>query len=356
MRTESRDERFRYVNPLVGVFFLLTVAVFVLAALGSGRLQGWLNPGTRIKVILPESNLFGLSEGADVEVLGTKSGRVVRIVIDPTQEIYAEIEIKNKMKVFVRQDSRAVIRKQFGVAGATYLDITRGFGAPMDWDYAVLKAEADRAPTESIGELINEVRDKLFPVIDTAQTAIQSFQAVAMDLRDPEGNLQQLLNGLETIAANIADGQGTVGRLIASKELADKLEGALSDVNLIIEGLMPILDELSVTVGNVSELSGTIRAQAQGLPELSHSLGQLLDSVNAVLTDLARVTPDLPKITRNVGDATADLPVLLIQTQETMNALEQLLKQLQSSWLLGGGGTREVSQESERISPRQVSP
>jgi phospholipid/cholesterol/gamma-HCH transport system substrate-binding protein len=75
-----------------------------------------------------------------------------------------------------------------------------------------------------------------------------------------------------------------------------------------------------------------------------------------VLADLSRVTPDLPRITRNVGDATTELPVLLIQTQEVMTNLEQLLRQLQSHWLLGGGGSQEDAREAARISPLQVTP
>ena len=68
-----------------------------------------------------------------------------------------------------------VIRKQFGVAGAAYLDISRGAGESLDWEYAVLSAETDRAPTESLGEIITDLRNKIFPVIDETHQAIETF-------------------------------------------------------------------------------------------------------------------------------------------------------------------------------------
>ena len=72
---------------------------------------------------------------------------------------------------FVRRDSRAVIRKRFGVAGDSYLEISRGLSEPLDWEYAVIDASADRAPTDTIGDVLDEVRTKIFPVIDDTQNS-----------------------------------------------------------------------------------------------------------------------------------------------------------------------------------------
>jgi phospholipid/cholesterol/gamma-HCH transport system substrate-binding protein len=91
--------------------------------------------------------------GSGVEVLGTSAGQVAEIVLDPETKFYAVVGIDESMKPFVRQDSKVFIRKQFGIAGAAYLDITRGVGPPLDWDYAVLTAGEETAPTASVGEL-----------------------------------------------------------------------------------------------------------------------------------------------------------------------------------------------------------
>ena len=145
----TRVAGFRYTNEAVGALVLVTVLIFVMALVQAGRIREWFDPGATIKVILPADGLFGLTAGAPVEILGTKAGEVRRIVLNPDQHMHAEVYIRKAMMAFVRRDSQAIIRKQFGVAGASYLELTRGSDAPLDWEYAVITATAERAPTDT---------------------------------------------------------------------------------------------------------------------------------------------------------------------------------------------------------------
>ena len=74
-----------------------------------------------------------------------------RIVIQPDESIYADVRINDSMADFVRRDSKVLIKKRFGVAGDSFLAITRGRGQPLDEQYAVLEARIDRAATETAG-------------------------------------------------------------------------------------------------------------------------------------------------------------------------------------------------------------
>ncbi len=355
MTAPSQPMRFRYANQLVGVFVLLAVLLFSAAFLFSGRVRQWLNPGARLKVILPSDGLFGLSEGAAVEILGIKAGQVRHIVINPDQQIHADVQITHDMKGFVRHDSKAVIRKRFGVAGDSYLDISRGYGRPLDWKFAVITATADRAPTESIGEIIAEVRTRVFPIIDDTQQAMRTLLATVQDLQNPEGDLHQLLANLNTVSGKISRGEGVVGRLLFEDQLVDDLQQLVTRLNETMARMAPLFDDIEVTVGNVSQISTSLNKQTQGLPETITKLKEVLDSVQVVMKDLSRASPQLPRIADNMGDATDSFPVLLLQTQQVMITLEQLLKQLQSSWLLGGT-TGETSPAGGRISPAEVNP
>jgi phospholipid/cholesterol/gamma-HCH transport system substrate-binding protein len=79
----------------------------------------------------------------------------------------------------------------------------------------------------------------------------------------------------------------------------------------------------------------------------------LLTSLQSVMQDLSRTTPHLPKMIANVSDATADVPVLLGQTQQVLYELELLLQQLRSNWLLGGGSEPP---RNDRIPTLEVTP
>jgi phospholipid/cholesterol/gamma-HCH transport system substrate-binding protein len=350
----SGQTSYRYANQLVGVFVLLTMLIFSAAFMFSGRVRQWIDPGARLKVILPSDGLFGLAEGAAVEILGTRAGQVRRIVIDPNQQMYADVQIQGNMTPFVRKDSTAVIRKRFGVAGDSFLHISRGFAEPLDWEFAVINATADRAPTESVGEILDELRSKVFPMIDDTQKAIHALLLVVEDMQDPQGNLQQLLANANTITGKISKGEGLLGRLLFEEQMVDDIERLVVQLNTNLNRLGPIFDDLEVTVENVSRISERIGEQAENLPEITRDLRDVLASTQVVMKDLSRTTPKLPGIAESVGQAADSVPVLLIQTQQVMEELELLIRQLQSHWLLGGGGARK-DEASTRISPVEVS-
>lgn len=363
MSMSSRSILHRYASEAVGAFVLLALAIFLVALFQAGRVHEWLNPGLSLRVLLPSEGLFGLREGATVEILGTPAGEVRGIVIEPGRRIYARVYIRESMASFIRRDSEAFIRKRFGVAGDAYLEISRGRGAPLDEDYAVLEASVERAPTETMGELLSDLRERVLPVVDDTGRAVSALLEVVANLQDPEGDLRRLLANLNRITGRIERGEGSIGRLVAETGMVEELEGLIRELNAMLTGFRPVLDELRVTVTNVAAMSEALGAQAQAVPGVTRqarsvlaSLDSVLGSLGAALEDLEQTTPELPRITRNVSQAAESMPLLLIQTQQTVAELEGLIRQLRSLWLLGGGSDAEGAEPASRISPLDVAP
>ena len=348
MKETLRQPKFRYTNETVGLFVLITLLIFVAGLIYSGQVRKWFNPGETLKVVLPDEGLFGLTEGSTVEILGTKAGEVRDIVINPDQKIHANVRIDSDMAVFVRSDSKATIRKTFGIAGDAYLEITRGTGAPLDWEYAVLTVASDRKTSDTLAELIDELRAKVLPVVDDAHKAILMLTAVAKDLQDPDKGVQQLMANLNSIADRIDRGEGAIGRLLTEDTLVRDLEA-------LVARLGPIFDDLKKTIQNVSEFSKEFDIETGDIPEITRNLKKTLASMEMVMKDLSQATPQLPEIVKNVGDTTDAVPILVLQVQQVMAELERLIQQLQSHWLLGGG-SGQPSQTATRISPLEVNP
>ena len=355
MKAQFQQFKFRYTNEAVGLFVLVSLLIFIAGLIYSGRVREWFNPGEKLRVLLPDDGLSGLTVGSTVEILGTKAGEVRNILINPSEKIHADVRIDRQMAVFVRSDSKATIRRTFGIAGDAYLEITRGSGKPLDWDFAVISAVSDRKPTDTVGEMIDEIREKVFPVIDDAQKAIQAFLKVAEELQDPDKGVQQLLTNMNSIAARVDRGEGTIGRLLTEDKLIRELESLVARLDKETGRLGPVLDNLEATMQNVAAFSTQVNAQAGDIPEITRSLKETLASAEMVMKDLGQTTPQLPKIAKNVGDTTDSLPVFVLQVQQVMVELERLIKQLQSSWLLGGR-SGEVSQTAGRLSPLEVNP
>jgi len=336
----NRLGRIPWASEAVGALVLAAIGLFFIAALQGGVLRQWFSPTEKLRIVLPEQGLFGLAAGAPVEVLGTKAGEVKRIVIDPGQSFYAEADIDDAMRTFIRRDSRAFIRKQFGIAGAAYLEISRGQGEPLDWDFAVITAEVDRAPTENVGQLVEDLRAKVLPIIDQTNRAVTALADLAEQLRAPDGKLNQLLASTDQIVGNIARGDGVVGRLLTDDRLVGELQSTVATARQGVEGLRPVVENLQRAAGNLAQLTSSVARDSQAVP-------RLVADANATVASLRQITAD-------VSQTSPGLPALLAQTQQTTLELERLLTQVRSLWLLGGSGQPPAS--DERLSPLEVRP
>ncbi|GGF42745.1 hypothetical protein GCM10011611_56450 [Aliidongia dinghuensis] len=312
----------RNTDEWVGLLVVASIVLFIAAALHAGLLSDWFRQTVELRIILPQTGSLGLSAGADVQLLGTRVGTVRRVVVDPDR-MYAEAQLDAQATAFIKRDSTASIRKQFGVAGAAFLDISRGSGAPLDWRFAVIDAVAERDPTANIGAMVDDVKQKVFPILDDVGRA---------------------MHALADTAEGVAEGHGNVGRLMKDEALVDQLTETVANLKTATE-------RLDATLAQVQGLVATTAAPA-GVPALLHRADDALASLQKVTRDLAGATPQLPSISRNVAGSTANLPALLTQTQASMAELEKTLNQLRHTWPLSGS----AGPEARRLPPGDVSP
>jgi phospholipid/cholesterol/gamma-HCH transport system substrate-binding protein len=319
-------------DEAVGAIVLACIGVFIAVLINAGLLKDWFQPSFTLRILLPDEGVAGLAPGAEVQVLGTRAGEVRRIVIDPNQRMHAVARVEDQMRPFIRRDSVVTIRRQFGVAGAAYIDIRSGVGPELDWSYAVIAANSDRAPTDSLGEMIDELRAKIMPLIDDVQKAVTAFTAFAQRAADPAGPLEQTLASAAGIARKVESGDGLAGRLIGDSRLAADLE---------------------TTLVSVRELAGQLERTSK-----DPRIAQILQKTDAILTSLQATTRSLasttPQITRNVQATTDAMPATLLQAQIAARELELLLGQLRHHWLFGGSSA--PAQPSRRAPAVEVRP
>ena len=318
--------RLRHADEWVGLIVIATVVLFLGVILQAGVLRDWFRPVSVLRIVLPEAGVAGLSEGADVQILGTKAGTVRRIVISPNQQMYAEAQIDDQARAFIRRDSQAVIRKAFGIAGAAFLEISRGTGAELDWRYAVINATTERDPSENIGAMIDQVREKVFPMLDDAGRITHALAVAVEGINKGEGNIGILLKD-ETIARNL---EATTEQARAA---AAQLEGVTHDISAII---------------------ASAKAGDSSVPALLKRTDETLASLQTAMKQLSQGAERVPQIARNVEGGTENLGSLLTQTQQTAHELELLSTQLRSLWLLGGSG--KPAEEPARLPATEVRP
>ena len=313
----------RNTDEWVGLLVIVSVVLFGAAALNAGLLSDWFRPTASLRVLLPVTGSGGLAPGAGIEVLGTHVGTVRRIVVDADAPMYAEAELEVPATGYVRRDSVALIKKSFGVAGAAYLEISRGTGERLDWKFAVINAATERAATDDINGLIDDLKKKIFPVLDDAGRGMKALA--------------------ETVES-VSQGQGSLGRLLMKDEMADTLTGALVSLNTAVGQLQAELAEIRTLTTTVS--------RPDGVPALLKRADAALASVQAAMRDLAAATPQLPGISKSVAAGTSSLPALLTQTQQLVADMAKLSAQLRNTWPL----SNSITVDARRLPPRDVRP
>ncbi len=309
----SRLLRLRYTDEWVGLLVVLALALFFGAIFEAGVVRRWLKPDSELRIVLPQAGFGGLAPGADIDVLGTHAGSVNRIVLNPDGEIYATATIQRQADPYIRRDSKASIRLRYGVAGAAYVDITRGTGTAMDWTFAVITATVEPNPADTITKTLNQVRTELLPLLAHANHAMAT---------------------LDALVSGIKAGQGSAGRLLTDDTLIRQGEATVATLHAEIAQLGPLLVKVSP------------------LLDQSHAV---LANVQSMSRDAARATPQLPAIAGNLATSTSNLPALLVQAQATTEQLEKLLLQLRGSWLLGGSAAAGKP-DPLRLPPQEVRP
>jgi phospholipid/cholesterol/gamma-HCH transport system substrate-binding protein len=307
-------------NQAVGAVVLICAILFVGALVNAGLLKEWFQTSLTLRIVLPEAGVSGLAQGAEVQIMGTRAGEIRRIVIDPSQRMHAEARVDSQMRPFIRRDSQVVIRRQFGIAGAAFLDISRGTGPELDWGFAVLTASTDRAPTDSIGQVIDEVRARVLPILDELQKVITN----ANTLVDPAGPLRQAMQSAATMAQRIERGEGSIGKLLADDKMVSDVQSALAAAQSAAAHANSLMAELEKT------------SKDARLPSILQRTDGILASLQVVARNLAAASPKFAQVTSGVASTTESIPALLLQTETTARELELLLGQLRRSWLLGG--------------------
>ncbi|MHB8522048.1 MAG: MlaD family protein [Limisphaerales bacterium] len=291
--------KFRHVNELTGLFVLIVVVLAVAAVIFSGHSQRLFARKYTFHVRLPEAGAFGLRRGDEVFLLGVAVGWVDDILPVNDGRMKARIKIRRDFEQFVRVDSTAAIKKVFGVAGDSFMEITRGTGAPLpSLDNAIECLSTEELPVK-LEKMLVDLRAELMPVVKQAGTTLDVWTRVATNLQPAGEQLRQLVGRLDGLAAGMEQGKGTAGKLLTETALADEAGKILARADETLSEWHGVVTNLNSAVNNVQK--GTIR---------------------------------LPEITDAVANEAKDLPGLVEQTQVSMRELERLIEAMQKHWLL----------------------
>lgn len=244
----------------LGIFFALALiaGVVILELAGTRDL---FNKGYPLRAQF--ENIQELKEGDPVKMAGVEVGHIQKIELAANK---VEVVLTVDRDANVKTDSKASI-KFVGLMGQNYIALTFGSSAAPAASANTLLETQEQAD-------LNTLMVKLQNVAEGVEGLTRNFSGENFSnllgpftdfIRENNPRLSAILGNLQTISTRIAQGEGTMGRLINDDALYVSALSTVSNLNTTVAEARPLFDDLKLTldqarsvVTQVNEGQGTI--------------------------------------------------------------------------------------------------
>lgn len=327
--SEKNDRK----NAKLGLFVLVSLILFLIGIFFIGNARDLFNP--TIEVHTAFKDVGGLTRGNNVWLSGVKIGTVREVQIANDSIVSVTLGIRENDRRFINEDALATIGSD-GLIGNTIVVIKPG-----------------------------QLRDP----IDDGDTIASFSEASAQDimnmLEETGENALVITEELQEIAKQINSGEGTIGRLLKSPELAESLEETVISLEKTGARTAYIAGEVGQMVNRLQENeSGPVYTLLNDTT-FGTTYDSLLTNVRVTTDNAAEISRELDQLTEKFNDKENALNVILADTafadelERTINnasegseSLNESLEALQGHWLFGGL-FRKNKKEEERVRKRE---
>jgi phospholipid/cholesterol/gamma-HCH transport system substrate-binding protein len=284
----------------LGIFFALALVagVIVLELIGS---PNFFKPGFPVRARF--NNIQELKVGDPVKMAGVEVGSVRKIDL---AEGKVEVEMKLRKDAKVKTDSKASI-KFIGLLGQNYIAVDFGSqNAP------VVAADAILETTEQAD--LNSLMVKLEGVASGVEGLTKNFSGENFSnllgpftdfLKENSPKLSAILGNMQIISSQIAEGKGSVGKMINDESLYNSALAAVESLNKTTADLKPLFDEAKLTVTAAREAVTGINEGKGSLGKLLHD-EKLYAETTTAMTSLKEILEKINKGQGSVGKLVND--------------------------------------------------
>jgi phospholipid/cholesterol/gamma-HCH transport system substrate-binding protein len=297
---------------VVGIFIFIGIAIFVLAVFTLGSQHKTFEKSIIVKAIFSDVN--GLQKGNNVWFAGVKVGTINKVILSGNEKVEVDINIEKKSHQFIPKDAMAKISTD-GLIGNKIIVIYGGTSPVKIGTGDVLRVEKLKSTEEMLNTLSKN-----------------------------NDNLLQITNDFKMITKGIADGNGTVGKLLKDETLVNELNATTSNLRRVSQNIQALTSNAASytarlnTKGSLANdlVSDTIifnnlRSTVAQLQKVSVTSDSVISNLNATSNNL----------NNSLNNSNAPIGMLLHDEQAAAN-IKTTLRNLQS-------GTKKLDEDLEAL-------
>ena len=312
----------------VGIFIFLGLLIFIAGILTLGGQKNTFQKKITINAIFDD--VSGLQTGNNVWFSGVKIGTVKNMMFHGSSQVEVIMNIDKKAQQYIRKDAKAKISSE-GFIGNKLVVIYGGStkAAPIE-ENDVLGVEAGLS-TDEIMATFQENNRNLLDITS-------NFKLISKRIADGEGSLgklikdEELANSLESTVAGLRQASVNAQRLTASiSAYASKLQSEGSLTNDLITDTV-IFNRLRSTVAELQQVSRTANKITDNFKEVSNRINSSNSPAGVLLND---------------PQSAADLKNTLANLSAGTEKLDENMEALQHNFLLRGFFKKKAKAEAK---------
>lgn len=311
------SERSDRKNAKLGFFVLISLVLFLTAIFFVGGARDLFNPTIDIHTTFKD--VSGLTRGNNVWLSGVRIGTVRRVSIANDSMVSVTLRIREEDRKFINKDARASIGSD-GLIGNTIVVIEPGrSGVPIDEDDVIASV---------------------------TQTGAQDI----MNMLETTGqNVLVITEDIQRITKQLNAGEGTLGRLLNSPDLADNLENTMQSLETTSQRTARVSGSLNQMISQLQQNEDGPVHTLMNDTSFSRVYDSLLVNLQTTGRNINQISQELEQLSNRMNNDENALNVVLSDStfandlQRTMNnaaegseRLNENMEALQSHWLFRG--------------------
>jgi len=287
---------------IVGIFIFLGLAIFIWTVLTLGSQKNSFKKSIAIKTFF--QNVNGLQKGNNVWFSGVKVGTIETVTLIGIGKVEVDMNINDQSVAYIHNNAKAKISSD-GLIGNKIIEIYGG--------------SAEAPPIKNDDVLNNE--------------ELLNTEAMMATLSKNNDNLLDITNNFKLISSEMAEGKGSIGKLLNDETFADELNKTvvtLKNASSNLEKLTANVNNYTSKLNEKGNLANDLVTDTVIFSKLRSTVSQL-EEVSGKSKEIMSSLQDAANTVNN-GLKNTNAPAgMLLGDEKTTKNLKSTMENLQSA-------------------------